>query len=105
MVPDLRHTFITGTRRAGGPTTVTMSATGHAIRGMNERYDTVEDREKGEAIRKLVDYRQSVAKVLPEKIKYVISSYKSGGSAQGWESDPIISFLTFALKSFRSGVF
>jgi len=52
-----------------------MSITGHAIKDMNERYDTVEDWEKAEAITKLETYRnseiaktfQSVTKVLPQK--------------------------------------
>ena len=60
MVPDLRHTFITGMRRAGVPRTVTMSVTGHAIKDMNERYDTVEDWEKLEGVDKLRAYRESV---------------------------------------------
>jgi integrase len=46
MVPDLRHTFITGMRRAGVPRTVTMSVIGHALKDMHERYDTVEDWKK-----------------------------------------------------------
>jgi hypothetical protein len=54
-------------RRAGIPRTVTMSITGHAITDMNTLYDTVEEWEKLEAVRKLDDYRQSVTKVLPQK--------------------------------------
>jgi integrase len=61
---DLRHTFITDMRRAGVPRTVTMSITGHAIKDMNERYDTVEDWEKIDAVKKLSAYRKSVSKTV-----------------------------------------
>lgn len=57
---DLRHTFITEMRRAGVDRTVTMAITGHAIQDMNQRYDTVEDWEKLEAIAKLEAYRSAV---------------------------------------------
>ena len=56
---DLRHTFVTDMRRAGVPRTVTMAITGHAIRDMNERYDTVEHWEKLEAIRSLEKFRNT----------------------------------------------
>jgi len=54
---DLRHTFITDMRRAGVARTVTMNITGHAIKDMNERYDTIEEWEKAEAIRTLKKFR------------------------------------------------
>ena len=60
MVPDLRHTFITGMRRAAGSRTVTMPVIGHAIKDLNERYDTVEDWDKLEGVDKLRAYRESV---------------------------------------------
>jgi len=66
---DLRHTFITEMRRAGVPRTVTMSITGHAIRDMNERYDTVEEWEKTVAIKKLEIYRASGTEMDSEKPK------------------------------------
>jgi integrase len=64
---DLRHTFITDMRRAGVPRTVTMAITGHAITGMNERYDTVEGWEKLDAIKKLGAYRESGTKMVQQK--------------------------------------
>jgi integrase len=54
---DLRHTFVTDMRRAGVPRTVTMAITGHAIKDMNQRYDTVDDQDKLTAIRQLESYR------------------------------------------------
>jgi len=54
---DLRHTFITDMRKAGVERTVTMAITGHAIQDMNQRYDTVDERDKKEAIEKLEVYR------------------------------------------------
>jgi len=91
MVPDLRHTFATGMRRAGVPRTVTMSVTGHAIKDMNERYDTVEDWEKLEGVEKLRAYRNSVRHSVsfdPSKKNDnpLIPLHKDGGSA--WESNP-----------------
>jgi integrase len=65
---DLRHTFITDMRRAGVPRTVTMSITGHAITDMNERYDTVDEADKLEAIRlleKLRNASQSATQMKP----------------------------------------
>ena len=56
---DLRHTFITDMRRAGVARTVTMRITGHAIRDMNERYDTVDDSDMFEAIRMLEKLRNA----------------------------------------------
>ena len=41
-----------------------MSITGHAIKDMNERYDTVEDWEKIDAVNKLSAYRKSVSKTV-----------------------------------------
>ncbi|RJR40808.1 MAG: site-specific integrase [Desulfobacteraceae bacterium] len=63
---DLRHTFVTDMRRAGVQRTVTMAITGHAIKDMNERYDTVEDWEKLEAIRTLEKFR-SVDQTVDQK--------------------------------------
>jgi len=54
---DLRHTFITDTRRAGVDRTVRMAITGHAITDMDQRYDVVEDSDKLAAIRRLENYR------------------------------------------------
>jgi integrase len=65
---DLRHTFITDMRRAGVPRTATMSITGHAISDMNERYDTVDEADKLEAIRlfeKLRNASQSATQKKP----------------------------------------
>jgi len=64
---DLRHTFATDMRRAGVPRTVTMSIMGHAIRDMNERYDTVEDWEKLDAIGRLETYRRNVDQTVDQE--------------------------------------
>lgn len=63
---DLRHTFVTDTRRAGIDRTVRMSITGHAIRDMDQRYDSVGVEDKHEAIKKLEGYRAEVTKTLLE---------------------------------------
>jgi len=67
---DLRHTFVTDMRRAGVARTVTMSITGHAPKDMNDRYDTVDDRDRLEAIAQLESYRsnvdQNVDQTLPQ---------------------------------------
>jgi integrase len=58
---DLRHSFVTDMRRAGVMRSVVNSITGHAITDMNERYDTVNDEDRQEAISRLEDYRKSIA--------------------------------------------
>ena len=54
-------------RRAGVPRTVTKSIMGHAIRDMNERYDTVEDWEKLDAIGRLETYRRNVDQTVDQE--------------------------------------
>jgi len=61
---DLRHTFVTDMRKAGVERTVTMAVTGHAIRDMNERYDTVDTGDKQAAIKKLEGIRANVDQTL-----------------------------------------
>ena len=61
---DLRHTFVTDCRKAGVDRTVRMSITGHAIRDMDQRYDTVDLSDKQAAIRKLEIFRAEVTKTL-----------------------------------------
>ncbi len=48
-------------RRAVVNRNVTMSITGHAIQDMNQQYDTIEDWDKIEAIKKLESYRRNKA--------------------------------------------
>ncbi len=55
---DLRHTFVTDMRKAGVERTVTMAITGHAIQDMNQRYDTIDERDKLEAVARLEAYRR-----------------------------------------------
>ena len=65
---DLRHTFITEMRRAGVDRMVTMAITGHQMNDMNARYDTVEDSEKLEAVRRLEEYRSAtVPHLVPQE--------------------------------------
>jgi integrase len=55
---DLRHTFITDMRKAGVERTVTMAITGHAIKDMNQRYDTVDEKDKLKAVAVLEVHRR-----------------------------------------------
>jgi len=50
---DLRHTFNTYMRKAGAHDTVTMDITGHASLEMFDRYNTVDEEEKAEAVRNM----------------------------------------------------
>jgi len=47
---DLRHTFNTNMRKAGTHDTVTMDITGHSTREMFDRYNTIDEKEKMQAI-------------------------------------------------------
>lgn len=53
---DLRHTFNTYMRKAGTHDTVTMDITGHSTREMFDRYNTVDEQEKIEAVKKMELY-------------------------------------------------
>ncbi|CCK79656.1 tyrosine-type recombinase/integrase [Desulfobacula toluolica] len=50
---DLRHTFNTYMRKAGTHDTVTMDITGHSTREMFDRYNTVDEKEKAEAVKRM----------------------------------------------------
>lgn len=50
-------------RRAKVDRTVRMAITGHAINGMDQRYDIVEDSDKHEAIKMLEGYRLKTSNV------------------------------------------
>ncbi|WP_020585842.1 tyrosine-type recombinase/integrase [Desulfobacter curvatus] len=50
---DLRHTFNTYMRKAGAHDTVTMDITGHSTREMFDRYNTVDEQEKEEAVKRM----------------------------------------------------
>ena len=50
---DLRHTFNTYMRKAGAHDTVTMDITGHSTREMFDRYNTVDEKEKEEAVKRM----------------------------------------------------
>jgi integrase len=49
---DLRRTFNTNMRKAGVPESVIMEITGHSTREMFDRYNTIDDQDKREAIQK-----------------------------------------------------
>lgn len=53
---DLRHTFNTYMRKAGAHDTVTMDITGHSTREMFDRYNTVDEAEKAEAVRRMESF-------------------------------------------------
>ncbi len=57
---DLRHTFVTGMRKAGVSKSVRMSITGHAARDMDDRYNRVDDSDKLLAVRRLEEYRKNI---------------------------------------------
>ena len=50
---DLRHGFVTYTRKAGVSKSVRMSITGHAPKDMDDRYNKISLEDQHEAIRKL----------------------------------------------------
>ncbi|MCP3944063.1 MAG: tyrosine-type recombinase/integrase [Desulfobacteraceae bacterium] len=50
---DLRHSFNTYMIRAGAHDTVTMDITGHSTREMFDRYNTINEVEKIEAVKKM----------------------------------------------------
>ncbi len=50
---DMRHTFVTDTRKAGVSKSVRMSITGHAPKDMDDRYNRVDIQDQHEAIKKL----------------------------------------------------
>ncbi|MEA3358557.1 MAG: tyrosine-type recombinase/integrase [Thermodesulfobacteriota bacterium] len=56
---DLRHTFNTNMRKAGVPESVIMQITGHLIREMFDRYNTVDSRDTRQAIDQLQHYLQN----------------------------------------------
>ncbi len=85
---DLRHGFVTEMRRAGVPRSVTMSLTGHVPKDMNDRYDTVNDQGRFDAVRALERFR-SVDQV-PENLSKFLRLFENfGGSA--WESNSYLS--------------
>ena len=53
---DLRHTFNTNMRKAGTHDTITMDITGHSTREMFDRYNTVDEAEKAEAVKRMESY-------------------------------------------------
>jgi integrase len=50
---DLRHGFNTNMRRAGVPESVIMAITGHSTREMFDRYNTIDDQDKLQAVERL----------------------------------------------------
>jgi integrase len=50
---DLRHTFNTNMRKAGVAESVIMDITGHSTREMFDRYNTVDETDRGKAIKQL----------------------------------------------------
>ena len=53
---DLRHTFNTNMRKAGVAESVIMQITGHSTREMFDRYNTVDEEDRREAIERLQGY-------------------------------------------------
>jgi integrase len=53
---DLRHTFNTNMRKAGAHDTITMDITGHSTREMFDRYNTVDESEKAEAVKRMESF-------------------------------------------------
>jgi len=53
---DLRHSFNTYMRKAGAHDTVTMDITGHSTREMFDRYNTVDEKEKAEAVKRMESF-------------------------------------------------
>lgn len=53
---DLRHTFNTYMRKAGAHDTITMDITGHSTREMFDRYNTVDEEEKTEAVKRMESF-------------------------------------------------
>ena len=53
---DLRHTFNTHMRKAGAHDTITMDITGHSTREMFDRYNTVDEAEKAEAVKRMESF-------------------------------------------------
>jgi integrase len=50
---DLLHTFNTNMRKAGVAESVIMQTTGHSTREMFDRYNTVDEEDRREAVRQL----------------------------------------------------
>jgi len=69
---DLRHTFNTMMRKAGVPKSVIMNLTGHKTSAMFDRYNTIDEEDAREAIRKLNEYleRQAKKNVMPEECSH-----------------------------------
>ncbi|MFH2061060.1 MAG: tyrosine-type recombinase/integrase [Pseudomonadota bacterium] len=57
---DLRHTFNTNMRKAGGAESVIMAITGHSTRAMFDRYNRIDDDDTRKAIEQLEGYFASV---------------------------------------------
>ena len=53
---DLRHTFNTNMRKAGVPESVIMNITGHSSREMFDRYNTVDETDRKQAIGQFKDF-------------------------------------------------
>jgi len=57
---DLRHTFNTNMRKAGVPESVIMEMTGHSTREMFDRYNTIDEEDIKNAVRRLTSFLQNV---------------------------------------------
>jgi len=66
---DLRHTFNTNMRKAGVAESVIMAITGHSTREMFDRYNTVDDRDKRQAVDQLEVFFENVSRTLAEPKK------------------------------------
>jgi integrase len=64
---DLRHTFITNMRKAGVSKSVRMAVAGHSTEEMALRYDTVDMKDKQDAISQYEDYLQNVSQTVRQE--------------------------------------
>ena len=71
IIHDLRHTFNTNMRKAGGPESVIMEITGHSSREMFDRYNTVDEEDARKAVTQLEVYFGNVTQSVTTEKKEV----------------------------------
>jgi integrase len=69
---DLRHTFNTMMRKAGVPKSVIMKLTGHKTSAMFDRYNTIDEDDAKDALKKLNEFlqKQEEEEVVPEECSH-----------------------------------
>ena len=75
---DLRHSFNTHMRKAGVPESVIMEITGHSTREMFDRYNTIDQEDRQQAVAQMEGYFSSVAQNVAHEC---ISDKKEVGSS------------------------